>query len=245
MRPQNGPVLGRTASSSADDTPGDTPGSCRSAAALWVRCRRDRTIRTLITMYRGKNCPFKVPLWFSPLQQVTERHTAPPAAEMPTGHTHGGTWTPAALVRALRVTGSILPLCETRKCSDVICEEPRQLRRDSNQRLTADVGRGVAAHANGLVAGPEEAGPLVRLDVAELSVVPHRHLAGAHLLQRAKTEPAQVLRPQNHQTVLTGEETSSRQLIRELVSAISLSSQQQASLFILTLKQEVSCSLHS
>lgn len=132
VRLQNGPVLGRTGSPSATDTLGDTPGSCRSAPALSARCRQDRTIRTLIIMYIVKNCPFKVRLWLSPLQQVTDRHTATPAAEMPTGDTHGGTWTPAALVRALGVTGSILPLCETRTCSDVICEEPRQPRRDSH-----------------------------------------------------------------------------------------------------------------
>lgn len=48
---------------------------------------------------------------FSPPQHMTGGHTAPPTAEVPTGDTHGGTRTPAALVGALRVAGLILPLC--------------------------------------------------------------------------------------------------------------------------------------
>ena len=42
--------------------------------------------------------------------------------------------------------------------------------------------------------------------VAQLGVVLQHHPAGAHLLQRAQTEPAQVLHPHHRQTVLTGEE---------------------------------------
>lgn len=74
------------------------------------------------------------------------------------------------------------------------------------QKLTAHVWWGVVAHADFLVTGSEEAGPLVAPGVAELRVVLQNHLPGTYLLQRAQTQPAEVLRLHHYQTVLTGEE---------------------------------------
>lgn len=76
----------------------------------------------------------------------------------------------------------------------------------NTQKLTADVGRDVVAYGGGLLDGSEQVVPLVGPRVAELRVVPHQHPAGTHLLQRAQTEPAEVLRPHHRQTVLTAEE---------------------------------------
>lgn len=141
---------------------------------------------------------------FSPLQHMTGGHTAPPTAEVPTGDTHGGTRTPAALVGALRVAGLILPLCggETRVTLSVHVTGQH---RPTAGELTAVGRRGVVAHADALLAGFEEAGPLVAPQVAQLGVVPYHHVSGTHLFQRAQAEPAQVLGPHHRQTVLTGE----------------------------------------
>ncbi len=77
-------------------------------------------------------------------------------------------------------------------------------------KLTADVRGSVVAYADGLVSGSEEAGPLVRLGVAELRVITQHHPPGTHLLQRAQTEPAQVLRSHYRQTMLPGENRCGR-----------------------------------
>lgn len=135
---------------------------------------------------------------------MTGGHAAPPTAEVPAGDTHGGTRTPAALVGALRVARLIPPLCggETRVTLSVHVTGQH---RPTAGELTAVGRRGVVAHADGLLAGFEEAGPLVAPQVAQLSVVPYHHVSGAHLFQGAQAEPAQVLGPHHRQTVLAGE----------------------------------------
>lgn len=84
------------------------------------------------------------------------------------------------------------------------------------QKLTADVRGGVVEQADGLVAGSEEAGPLVWPGVAELRVVLHLHSAATHLLQRAQTQPAEVLRMQHQETVQTGEERFNMRFINNI-----------------------------
>lgn len=53
------------------------------------------------------------------------------------------------------------------------------------QKLTADFRRRVVIYCDGLIAGSEQAGPLLRFCVAELTVALQHHLASTHLLQRA------------------------------------------------------------
>lgn len=74
-------------------------------------------------LYKQKTCYTEVMSLrrtCSPLQQVTEWDTAPPAVEMPTGDTHSWTRTPASSVCTLCVTGLVLLFC-TRETHLISC----------------------------------------------------------------------------------------------------------------------------
>lgn len=103
----NQPVRGRLGRLSAADTLSDTQHSCRSAPLLWVHCRRQTGSNQIKRDLRLIKRNWK----FSPIQQVTGSHTLTPANKVAAGHAHVRTRTPAALLRALRVTSLVLLLC--------------------------------------------------------------------------------------------------------------------------------------
>lgn len=74
-------------------------------------------------------------------------------------------------------------------------------------KLTTRVRGCIVAHSASLSTVSEKAGPLVRPGVAELRVVLNQDLSSAHLLQGAKTQPAEVLSIYYCQTVLSKNKT--------------------------------------
>lgn len=100
------------------------------------------------------------------------------AVKVLAGQTHVGAWTPAALARALLVTGLILPFC--RKTYESSCiSATRETEKDSG--LTAHVHWGSLIHYLCFVS--EKVGPVHGFGVTQQFVVLQAHVPGTQLLQ--------------------------------------------------------------